>query len=131
MAYIKAIVNQRSTLMGFGDRLKALRLQQGITQKQIADKLGYTTNSYISDVENNKFVPPEEKLRTWAQILGVPWEEIKDVMLDEEIKELGLKDAAFTMMFKDIPNLTLEEKRSIIDAYQAVLKARAEKAKNG
>ncbi len=106
--------------MGFGDRLKALRLKNGVTQKQIADKLGYVTNSYISDVENNKFIPPEEKLRAWAQILGVSW---------EEIKQLGIKDVAFTMMFKDIPNLTLEEKQSIIDAYQAVLKVRAEKAK--
>ena len=115
--------------MGFGDRLKAIRLQKGITQKQIADKLGYATNSYISDVENNKFIPPEDKLKAWAQILGVSWEEIKELLLDEEIKELGIKDVAFTMMFKDIPNLTLEEKRSIIDAYQAVLKARADKAK--
>jgi len=115
--------------MGFGDRLKALRLQKGITQKQIADKLGYTTNSYISDVENNKFVPPEEKLKTWAQIMGVSWEEIRNIMLEEEMKELGLNDAAFTMMFKDIPNLTLEEKESIINAYHVVLKTRAEKAK--
>lgn len=115
--------------MGFGDRLKALRLQKGITQKQVAAKLGYETNSYISDVENNKFIPPEDKLKVWAKALGVSWEEIREIMLDEEIKELGLKDAAFTMMFKDIPNLTLKEKQSIIDAYQAVLKVRAEKAK--
>jgi len=115
--------------MGFGDRLKELRIQKGVTQKQIADKLGYQTNSYVSDIENNKFIPPDDKLKEWARIIGVSWEEIKELMLDEEIKELGIKDAAFTMLFKDIPNLTYEEKQSIIDAYQAVLKARAEKAK--
>jgi transcriptional regulator with XRE-family HTH domain len=129
MALVKAIVNIRRILMGFGDRLKAIRIRNGVTQKQLAEKMGYQTNSYISDAENNKFIPTEDKLREWADIIGVSWEEIKEIQLDEEIKTLGIKDAAFTMMFKDIPNLTLEEKQSIIDAYQAVLKARAEKAK--
>ncbi len=115
--------------MGFGDKLKAIRLQKEMSQTKIAQRLGYQNNSYVSDAENNKFIPAEDKLRGWAEALGMPWEEMQDLLLESELEELGIKDAAFTMMFKDIPNLTYEEKRSIIDAYQLVLKARAEKAK--
>jgi hypothetical protein len=56
-------------------------------------------------------------------------EEMDDLFLEAELEELGINDPAFTMMFKDIPDMTAEEKQSIIRAYQAVLRARESKHK--
>lgn len=114
--------------MGLGDKLKAKRLQLEIGQAELARKLGYQNNSYVSDVENNKYMPNEEKLKAWAKELRMSWEEMKDLMLESELEDLGISDPAFTMLFKDIPNLTYEEKQSILMTYQEVLRTRARKA---
>lgn len=113
--------------MRFGDKLRAIRLQKGVTQEKIAEKLGYQTNSYVSSVENNKFIPAEDKLKVWAEVLEMPWEEMQSLLLEQEFEQLGIDDPGFQMMFKDVPSMTYEEKRSILGAYQAVLLSRAEK----
>lgn len=113
--------------MALGNKMRALRMQKGLKQEQIAEKLGYLSTSYISDAENNKFIPAEEKLKKWAEALRISWEEMKDLVLEAELEELGIQDPAFTMMFKDIPRMTYEEKQSIIRAYEAVVKARDRK----
>lgn len=115
--------------MSFGDLIRETRLKKGIPQEAISNKLGYATQSYISDVENNKFIPKNEKLKVWAEVLGMSWEEMEDMLLEARLQELGMADPQFTLMFKDIPKMTLEEKRSILRAYEAVLKARANKSK--
>ena len=114
--------------MGLGDKLKAKRLQLEMGQAELARKLGYQNNSYVSDVEHNKYMPGEEKLKAWAKELRMSWEEMQDLMLEAELEELGINDPAFTMMFKDIPDMTYEEKQSILMAYQEVLRLRAKKA---
>lgn len=113
--------------MGFGDKLKMLRKQKGISRKVITEKLGYTSQSYVADAEYNKFIPGEEKLRIWAKTLGISWEEMQDLLLESKLEELGIADPAFTMMFKEVPKMSVEEKRSLIHAYEAILKARAKK----
>ncbi len=114
--------------MGFGDKLKAKRLRAELSQTQVANKIGLANNSYVSDAELNKFIPNEEKLKLWAAALGMPWSEMQDLLLESELEELGISDPAFTMMFKDIPDMTYEEKQSILMAYQEVLRVRAKKA---
>lgn len=116
--------------MGLGEKLKAKRLQLGISQTEFARRLGFDNNGYVSDIENNKYAPKEDKLRAWAKELGMTWEEMQDLVLEAELEELGISDPGFTMMFKDIPDMTYEEKQSILMAYQVVLKERAKKAQN-
>jgi len=115
--------------MGLGDKLKAKRLQLGISQAEFARRLGFDNNGYVSDIENNKYAPKEEKLRAWTKELGMTWEEMQDLVFEAEVEKLGINDPAFTMLFKDVPDLTYEEKQSILMAYQEVLRARAKKAK--
>ena len=43
--------------MGFGDKLRQKRLEKNITQEQISRKLGYESQSYVSDVEHKRFIP--------------------------------------------------------------------------
>ena len=57
--------------MAFGDNIKQLRLDKGLTQEQVANELGYPTNTYVSDVERGMFIHPPDKLRTVAQAFGL------------------------------------------------------------
>ena len=47
----------------FSQNLIKLRKEKGITQQDLAKKLGYVTNSYIADVEKGKFIPSKKKLK--------------------------------------------------------------------
>ncbi len=53
--------------MEFGKNFKAIRLQNGYTQKQVADKLGIK-QSNISDWENNVSRPEYENLIALAEL---------------------------------------------------------------
>jgi len=47
--------------------------------------------------------------------------------VDAELERLGLTDPGFTMMFKEVPRMTTEEKASIVRSYEAVMRARETK----
>jgi transcriptional regulator with XRE-family HTH domain len=110
--------------MSFGRKIRQLRLQRDLTQAQVTAAMGYGSNSYISDIEIGKFIPSPEKLARLADALGVTEDEMDDLLLEDRLEQLGLDDPAFTMMFKEVPRMTTEEKQSLIRAYEAVLKAR-------
>jgi len=111
-------------MMNFGDKLRQLRRERGISQDVLREKMGYATNSYVSDAERGKFIPQPDKLAKWADALGMTYEQMEDVLLEYKLEELGLDDPAFTLMFKEVPNMTREEKQSLIRAYEAVMRAR-------
>ena len=54
-----------------GTWLKGLREQAGLTQMQLADRLGIKYYSFVSQVENGFGRLPNEKMEVWAQTLGV------------------------------------------------------------
>ena len=108
----------------FGKKMKQIRLERGISQEDLAERLGVGSNSYISDAERGRFLPSDEKLKDWADIMGLSWEEVEDLKVDAELERLGLTDPGFTMMFKEVPNMTTEEKASIVRSYEAVMRAR-------
>jgi len=41
----------------FGEKLRVLRTQQGLTYQQLADALGYAAPSYIYEIEAGKKTP--------------------------------------------------------------------------
>lgn len=55
----------------FGKRLQYLRVREGITQEQLADKTGVTVES-ISNIERGIFGPKFETLEKIAGVLKVP-----------------------------------------------------------
>jgi len=111
-------------MMNFGDKLRQLRRERGISQEKLSEKMGYATNSYVSDAERGKFIPQPDKLAKWAEALGMQYTEMEDLLLEYKLEDLGLDDPAFTLMFKEVPNMTREEKQSLIRAYEAVMRAR-------
>ena len=113
----------------FGKKLKQARLERGLKQSDIVKVLGYESKSYVSDVENGHFRPQPDKLAKWAKALGMTQEEMDSMLADAKLEDMGLTDPGFTMMFKEVPSMTAEEKESIVRAYKAVMKARSAKGK--
>lgn len=71
--------------MNFGRKLRKLRERKGLTQQQLAEKLGYVTNSYISDVESGRFIPSKEKLRKIAKALRVSFRELNRLLMESKL----------------------------------------------
>jgi transcriptional regulator with XRE-family HTH domain len=114
--------------MNFGQKLRQLRIKKGLTQQQLAEKLGYVTNSYVSDVESGHFIPSGDKLKKIARALDVPFKEIDDMLLESRLEALGIREPELLSLFKDIPSLPERDKRAIINAYLKI-KERKQKRK--
>lgn len=73
-------VNQdkRIPMRRFGEKLRMLRKQRGLTLMELAEALGYTThsNSYISLIENGKRVVRTEFILKVADFFGVSMDEL-------------------------------------------------------
>jgi transcriptional regulator with XRE-family HTH domain len=115
--------------MNFGRKLRQLRIEKGLTQQELAERLGYKTNSYISDVESGHFIPSKEKLRKIAKALDVPFKVLEDMLLESKLEALGIKEPELLGLFKDIPSLPEKDKRAIINAYLKVKERRMKKKK--
>jgi transcriptional regulator with XRE-family HTH domain len=110
--------------MTFGQKLKQLRLKKGLTQQQLAERLGYVTNSYISDVENGHFLPSKEKLEKIARALGVSFRVLEDLLIESKLEALGIKEKELLVLFRDIPKLPAKDKRAIIKVYLKIKERR-------
>jgi transcriptional regulator with XRE-family HTH domain len=110
--------------VNFGQKLRKLRVERGLTQQELAERLGYKTNSYISDVERGHFIPSGEKLKKIAKALEVPFKVLEDMLLESKLEALGIKEPELLSLFKDIPSLPEEDKKAIINAYLKVKERR-------
>lgn len=54
-----------------GAWLKRLRTEAGLTQLELADRLGVKHCGFISQVENGFSRVPHDKIEAWARSLGV------------------------------------------------------------
>lgn len=93
-------------MVGFGERLKHLRLQKLMTQEILAKRIG-VTKSVISAYENGIRMPSYEILISLSHIFKVS----TDYLLGEEKSDSI-----------DISGLTDEEIRAIKDLIQAIKK---------
>lgn len=57
--------------MNMYDRIRSLRVQQGLTQEDVAKALGYNTRSTISRIEKGEIELPQPKIEAFAKVLGV------------------------------------------------------------
>ncbi len=75
--------------MEFNERLKQLRGNAGLTQRQIADELGITIRAYQYYEEGKKY-PPQPKLIKLTEILGATPDELLSVQ-DQYLMEADEK----------------------------------------
>ncbi len=107
--------------MSFSDRLRETRKRSGLTQMQIAEKLGITAQSY-SQYETGKRQPKAETLKRIANALSVlPGDLLQDGFYptSEEIDAMKRGAASVT----DERRLEIEEKRlsNLIDRKKKML----------
>lgn len=107
--------------MSFSDRLRETRKRSGLTQMQIAEKLGITAQSY-SQYETGKRQPKAETLKRIANALSVlPGDLLQDGFYptSEEIDAMKRGAASVT----DERRLEIEEKRlsNLIDHKKKML----------
>src|SRR3989304_3782398 len=97
-----------------GKRLRQIRTEKGLPQSAISDVLGYKTSSYVSDVEKGKFVPQPEKLYVWGKVMGMTKSQVDDLVVDVKVEDIGLINFGIFLSYKEVTNITAEEKKSII-----------------
>lgn len=74
----------------FGEKLHALRIQHGMTLKELAQAVGYKAHGYITELEAGKKTPTAEFVLNVARLFNVTTDQL---MKDElEIDELGAKE---------------------------------------
>lgn len=71
--------------MQIGDRIKALRKEEGMTQKELAQRAGIS-RSYLADTEANRYNPSIETLGKIAEALSVP---VSALLSDSEPEKTG------------------------------------------
>ncbi len=97
------------------------RLPKNTPLKQIAKKTGYT-EAYLSQITNFARIPEKNEVyeNIFKKGLGLIKKEIEDIIVEAKITEAGIADPAVTLMLKEIPYLSKDEKQSIIDAFELV-----------
>jgi len=106
--------------MHFGRKFRNLRKQNGFSQRELGRRLGYVNNSYVANIENGSFIPSEKKLKKIAKMLNIPYSELKDLLIEAKIEELGIKEPELRALFKDILRLPAVDKRKIIAVYLSI-----------
>lgn len=90
----------------FGQLIKRLRIQRGLTQRKLADELGIDF-TYLSKVENDKGDPPaEDKVRRLAAILGCDEEDLlaRAVKFPPELRTRAGQDHRFARLLRRLPD---------------------------
>jgi transcriptional regulator with XRE-family HTH domain len=71
-----------------GDFLQAKRVKSGLSQGDVATKLGYSSPQFISNFERGLCAPPLNKLKLLVQLYDLNGEEVLKLMLKEQEKHL-------------------------------------------
>lgn len=75
--------------MTTGELIKQRRIELGMTQEELASKMGFKTKASISRLESNDRKLPLSKLKKMAMILDIPPSRL--MMWDDDGLELGDK----------------------------------------
>jgi transcriptional regulator with XRE-family HTH domain len=76
-----------------GTYLREKRATRGISQSDVAKKLGYTSAQFISNIERGLCSPPMSALRDLVDLYKIPKQEIFDFLM--EIKKDEFKSGIY------------------------------------
>lgn len=74
----------------FAKYLKQKRELAGLSQKQVSEKLGYTTPQFISNWERGISTPPMKTVKKIAGLYSIPVDEIFNLLLQETLQQVTL-----------------------------------------
>jgi transcriptional regulator with XRE-family HTH domain len=75
----------------FGKKLRALRTHRQMTLDELAIKLGYTTHSYLSEIETGKKQPTVNLVLSVAQLFHVTTDELLKDNIETKPSDRGNK----------------------------------------
>lgn len=64
------------------------RVRAGLTQREVADQLGYSTPQYVSNWERGMCLPPMNALSKLVKLYGLDREEVVGVLVDAQEEEI-------------------------------------------
>jgi len=89
---------------GLGRWLKSWRVDAGLTQLDISQKLGYSSAQFVSDWERGVSAPPSEIVSKLIKVLGIPKVLFLKIILEEQKlvleKNLGLSPMKLVLSAK-------------------------------
>lgn len=66
--------------------LRDARIQAGLSQKDVSDKLGYSSAQFVSNWERGLATPPGRTLRKLSQIYKIKADELYSILLAETLQ---------------------------------------------
>ena len=123
------IVAKGVFLMNIGDRIRNKRKEKGWSQRDLAEKMGYSNHSTVGKIETGKVDLPQSKVIQFAEVLGVSvaylmgWEEVKkknDVATDIVVRLRA--DDEFLSLIEGINQLNPEQLAGVKQIVSAFLK---------
>jgi transcriptional regulator with XRE-family HTH domain len=109
------------SVMTFGERLRALRLERRLNQKEVAAAAGIDV-TYLSKLENARLEPPAEvTIRRLAAALEVEPTELLLLAhkVPSDLKPIITASTMVPRFLRAARNLTDEEWRALIEAVEA------------
>jgi transcriptional regulator with XRE-family HTH domain len=91
----------------FGRRIQELRRKSGLTQRQVADKLGIDF-TYLSKLENSRGDPPgEATIRGLARLFKADPDELLALAgkISAEVRQRAADDPEFALFLRSLPSL--------------------------
>lgn len=76
----------------FGEKLRQLRLHNHITLKQLASYLGYSTHSYLSEIESGNKLPTVMLALEIARLFQCTTDELLKDEVEVQLKQVTWKD---------------------------------------
>lgn len=99
----------------YGSMIKELRIQNGLTQNQVAESLGVTPG-YISNVENNRTAMSLRMLMYYARLIGCSLDSLVGE-LEPEYSETALDRKLFEAILHFIPHLSAPTSHTPLPTY--------------
>ncbi len=107
--------------MSFGERLRALRLERRLNQKELASAAGIDV-TYLSKLENGRLEPPaEDTIRRLARVLEVEPTELLLLAhkVPSDLKPIITATPMVPRFLRAARNLTDEEWEALIESVEA------------
>ncbi len=78
------IVGKGALHQSLGAYLKEKRIESGLTQSEVANKLGYSTPQFISNFERGLCSPPLKNLKVLVRLYKINPSELMDLIMSEQ-----------------------------------------------
>lgn len=115
--------------MNIGERIRLKRNERGWSQRDLAEKMGYSNHSTVGKIETGKVDLPQSKVVQFAEVLGVSvaylmgWEQVqkKNDTLSSIVVELRSDDELLSLV-EGITQLNPEQRASVKQIVDVLLK---------